>query len=85
MSLLLINDFSKQSEIHERKATIAEATYTICKFKHIFAYQGLPESIILDNGLQFTASQFEQFCKSRGIAHLTIAPYQPGEVVNFTV
>ena len=75
MWLLLIDAFSKWPEIHEMKMTTAEAT--ICKLKHIFASQGLPESIISDNSPQFTAIQFEQFCKSRGVAHLIIAPYHP--------
>ena len=81
MWLLLIDAFSKWPEIHEMKATTAEAT--ILKLKHIFASLGLPESIISDNGPQFTASQFEKFCESQGIVHLTIVPYHPrsnGEV-----
>ena len=57
------------------KATTAEAT--MLKLRHILASQGLPESIISDNWPQFTASQFEKFCESRGIVHLTIAPYHP--------
>ena len=81
MWLLLIDAFSKWPEIHEMKSTTAEAT--ISKLKHIFAAQGLPERIISDNGPQFTASEFQQFCNSRGIVHSTIAPYHPrsnGEV-----
>ena len=55
------------------KTTTAEAT--IAKLKHIFAVQGLPERIVSDNGPQFTASKFEDFCNFRGIIHSTIAPY----------
>ena len=81
MWLLLIDAFSKWPEIHEMKSTTAEAT--ISKLKHIFAAQGLPERIVSDNGPQFAASEFQQFCNSRGIVHSTIAPYHPrsyGEV-----
>ena len=78
MWLLLIDAFSKWPEIHEMTSTT-----TISKLKHIFAAQGLPERIISDNGPQFTATEFKQFCNSRGIVHSTIAPYHPrsnGEV-----
>ena len=81
MWLLLIDAFSKWPEIHEMKSTTAEAT--ISKLKHIFAAQGLPERIVSDNSPQFAASEFQQFCNSRGIVHSTIAPYYPrfnGEV-----
>ena len=81
MWLLLIDAFSKWPEIHEMNSTTAEAT--ISKLKQIFAAQGRPERIISDNGPQFTASQFDEFCKFRGIVHSTIAPYHPrsnGEV-----
>ena len=81
MWLLLIDAFSKWPEIHEMKSTTAEAT--ISKLKHIFAAQGLPERIVSDNGPQFAASEFQQFCNSHGIVHSTIAPYHPrsnGEV-----
>ena len=81
MWLLLIDAFSKWPEIHEMNSTTAEAT--ISKLKQTFAAQGLPERIISDNGPQFTARQFDEFCKFRGIVHSTIAPYHPrsnGEV-----
>ena len=77
----MIDAFSKWPEIHEMKATTAEAT--IFKLKQIFAAHGLPERIISDNGPQFTASQYEEFCRFRGIVHSSIAPYHPrlnGEV-----
>ena len=81
MWLLLIDAFSKWPEIHEMRATTAKAT--IDKLKHIFAAQGLPEHIISDNGPQFIANEFAQYCNSRGIAHTTTPPYHPrsnGEV-----
>ena len=75
MWLLLIDTFVKWPEIHEMKPTTTEAT--ISKLKHIFTAQGLPEQIISDNGPQFTATKFQQFCNCHVIVHSPIAPYHP--------
>ena len=81
MWLLLIDSFSKWPEVLEMTDT--SATATISKLKQIFAAQGLPEQIVSDNGPQFIASEFNDYCSSRGILHTTTAPYHPrsnGEV-----
>ena len=58
---IITDAFSKWPEIHEIKSTTAEAI--ISKLKHIFAAQGLPKRIVSDNGPQFVASEFQQFCQ----------------------
>ena len=81
MWLLLIDSFSKWPEVVEMNDT--NATSTINKLKHIFASHGLPEQIVSDNGPQFTAKDFKDYCSSCGILHKTTAPYHPrsnGEV-----
>ena len=55
--------------------TSAKATVTT--LRDIFSRHGLPEIIVSDNGPQFTATEFEQFCTSNGILHRTSAAYKP--------
>ena len=38
---------------------------------------GLPESIVLDNGMGFTVSEFNSFLKLNGITHLKSVLYHP--------
>ena len=38
---------------------------------------GLPDSIVSDNDSQFTAQEFQDFCKSNRIQHTRVAPYHP--------
>lgn len=50
---------------------------TIDKLQNIFATHGLPRTIVTDNGASFTSSEFQRFCRSNGIQHLTSSPYHP--------
>ena len=66
------------------ESTTAETM--IKQLQHIFSAHGLPLQIISDNGPQFIAEKFKHFCLSRGIQHMTTAPYHPssnGEVERF--
>jgi len=58
--------------------TYTSASSTINKFKHIFAPHGLPEQIVSENGPQFTAKEFKDYCSSHGILYKITAPYHPG-------
>ena len=71
MWLLLIDSFSKWPEVLEM------TTAPISKLKQIFTAQGLPEQIVSENGLQFTASEFNDYCSLCGILYTTTAPYHP--------
>ena len=50
---------------------------TIRVLQSIFATLGLPEIMISDNGSAFTSQEFGNFMKSKGIVHITTAPYHP--------
>ena len=52
----------------------------------MFSRYGIPDQIITDNGPQFTAEEFKQFCIGSGINHALTAPYHPstnGEAERF--
>ena len=57
------------------KSTTTEAT--IRKLCQIFSNHGLSESIVSDNRPQSSAEKFQNYSRSRGIHHITIAPYCP--------
>ena len=43
--------------------------------RNIFARFGMPETLVSDNGPQFTSALFAEFCNSSGIEHITTAPF----------
>ena len=75
MWMLVMDAYSKWPEVCMMESTTAETT--IKQLQHIFATHGLPLQIVTDNGPQFVADKFQQFCLSRGIQHTTTAPYHP--------
>ena len=42
-----------------------------------FAHLGYPHTLVSDNATTFTSEEFQEWCKSREIVHLTGAPYHP--------
>ena len=42
-----------------------------------FAHFGYPHAIVTDNASAFHSSEFQAWCKERGIVHLSGAPYHP--------
>ena len=51
-------------------------TFTV-KFREIFAIHELPETIVSDNGPNFTSAEFEDFLAKNGIKHTKVSPYHP--------
>lgn len=75
MFLVLIDAYSKWLEIHQMNSTTS--TSTIEKLREIFATHGLPETVVSDNGTNFTSEEFEEFMRRNGIKHIKVAPYHP--------
>ena len=53
------------------------AAAMIEQLRVMFARWGIPETIVSDNGLQFVAQEFKQFCKLNGVKQVLVAPYHP--------
>ena len=66
--------------------TSTTAVKTVDILRSVFSRYGIPDQIVTDNGPQFTAEEFKQFCIGNGINHTLTAPYHPstnGEVERF--
>ena len=55
----------------------ATAFTTIQQLRKMFSQFGIPDTIASDNGSQFTATEFQDFCRVNGILHIKVAPYHP--------
>jgi len=50
---------------------------TIRQLRKLFAQFGIPNTLVSDNGPQFAAVEFHEFCRLNGIRHTRVAPYHP--------
>ena len=75
MYMVVVDAYSKFPEVVKMTNTTAQTTITA--LRDIFSRHGLPEILVSDNGAQFTARDFEQFCSNNGILHRTSAAYKP--------
>ncbi|XP_053311898.1 uncharacterized protein K02A2.6-like [Spea bombifrons] len=75
MFFLVVDSFSKWLEVVP--VTSATSVTVIKILRSLFATHGLPDTIVSDNGTQFTSSEFKIFMESNLIRHVTIAPFHP--------
>ena len=75
MYLVVINVHSKWLDVHIMQSTTSAATIT--KLREIFANHGLPETLVSDNGPNFTCAEFKNFLVKNGIRHIRDSPYHP--------
>ena len=75
MYLVVIDAHSKWMDVHLMCSTTSAAT--IAKLREIFATHGLPETIVSDNGPNFTSAEFENFLSKNGVKHTKVSPYHP--------
>jgi transposase InsO family protein len=71
--LILIDAHSRWVEVKQLKKT--DAAHVISKLKSIFVQNGIPKIIVSDNGPQFIAGEFSDFCRQNAIVHRTVSPY----------
>ena len=57
--------------------TITTSAKTIETLRSWFAVLGLPETLVSDNGPQFTSEEMEVFLSKNGVKHVLVPPYHP--------
>lgn len=70
--LIVMDYFSKFVEIFKLKTMKSE--YIINKLKELFTRQGIPETVMSDNGPEFSSEKFAQFSKQWNFQHVTSSP-----------
>ena len=75
MLLIIVDAHSNWIDVHITNSSTVSVT--IPKLLITFSTHGLTRTIVSENGLCFTSSEFEQFVKCNGIRHLKTAPYHP--------
>lgn len=73
--LIITDSHSKWPEVFRTKEITS--SFTVTKLREVFARFGLPETIVSDNGTQFTSSVFKTFVRLNKINHITSAPGHP--------
>lgn len=73
--LVVVDSYSKWPEIVQTTSTTTEKTIEI--LQNLCTTWGLPETLISDNGTQFTSAMFQEFCQESGIEHIRSSPHFP--------
>ena len=53
------------------------STNTVNSLHELFARYGVVDTIVSDNGMQFTSKEFEHFYATFQVEHISIPPYYP--------
>lgn len=75
MYLVMIDAYSKWPEVFRMTSTTTEATTKV--LQDVCARMGAMNTLVTDNGPQFTSAAFDQFTKRNAIDHVRTAPYHP--------
>ena len=73
--LLVADYFSRYPEVVKLKSTTSSSI--IENLKSIFSHHGIPETIVSDNGPQFSSQEFGDFSKTYNFCHVTSSPHFP--------
>lgn len=86
MWLICVDSFSKYPYVVMLNVGQTTADHTIDALQQIFSMEGLPDTIVTDNGTQFVSNVFNNFCVKFNIKHLTSPVFHPasnGEAERF--
>ncbi|XP_055603986.1 uncharacterized protein K02A2.6-like [Uranotaenia lowii] len=73
--LVIVDPYTKWPEVYATRTTTTKTTTKL--LSQSFSTFGVPETIVWDNGTQFTSHEFQVFCEKQGIRHIRTAPYHP--------
>lgn len=73
--LVLVDSYSRYLEISQ--LSNLTSAHVISKMKTVFARHGVPETVISDNGTQFTSAEFRDFADKWNFDHQTSSPHYP--------
>jgi len=73
--IIVVDYFSRYIKI--LKLTTTTSTSVTLALKTIFSRHGIPDTLVTDNGPQYTSQEFSQFAESYGFNHQTSSPYHP--------
>ena len=73
---MAIDYFTKWAKV-EALANIRDVDVKKFIWKNIITKFGVPDSLILDNGLQFDSRGFHEFCSNLGIRNRYFTPAYP--------
>jgi hypothetical protein len=73
--LVSVDYYSRYIDINPL-SSISSAS-VINKMKNLFAQHGVPETVISDNGRQFSSAEFAEFARTWNFQHITSSPHFP--------
>ena len=73
--VLVVDYLSRYCEVGVLKHSTSEEV--IQHLKAIFCRHGIPETVISDNGPQYTSAKFVNFAQDWGLSHITSSPKYP--------
>ena len=73
--LIVVDAYSKYPDVISVSSTTSQKTVAI--FRKLCAQHGVPETIVSENGMQFTAHEFREFCKANAVSHILSPSHHP--------
>lgn len=73
--MVVVCSYSKWVEVFKTKDITS--SFTISKLQELFCRNGLVDTLVSDNGRQFTSNEFKMFMTNNGINHILTSPGHP--------
>lgn len=73
--LVTVDYYSRYMFVDSLHSTTSNMVIT--KLKKIFSLEGIANTIVTDNGPQYSSAEFAKFTKDWGITHITSSPHFP--------